>query len=315
MSTAAVRPRPGRRPVEIGRPDKELFGEGGVTKRELAEHYRAVAPMMLPHVRDRPLALHRFPDGIFADGGAGFFQKQLPAHAPDWIGGVQVHREQGGDITMAVCDDTACLLWLADQAVITPHPWLSRTGALEHPDRVIVDLDPAGDDFALVREAAADVRAGLEEAGLAVFVMTTGSRGLHVVAPLRPELHFDEVRKFARRLADAVAARRPDAYTTEFRKDKRRGRLFLDVLRNAYAQHAVAPYAVRALPEAPVAVPLEWEELEGIASARNWTVRTLGERLERAHAAGGDAWHGMARHARSPRKAVERLAKLERRSR
>ncbi|GAA4905822.1 non-homologous end-joining DNA ligase [Streptomonospora salina] len=316
MSADAVALRAGSRTVELGKPDKELFGGGGVTKRELAEHYRAVAPVMLPHVRDRPLALHRFPDGIFADGGsAGFFQKRLPAHAPDWVGGVEVHREQGGSITMAVCDDTAGLLWLADQAVVTLHPWLSRTGDLERPDRVVVDLDPAGDDFALAREAARDVRAGLEEAGLVPFVMTTGSRGLHVVAPIRPQRQFDTVRAFARRLADRVARRRPDAYTTEFRTDKRRGRLFLDVLRNAYAQHAVAPYSVRALPGAPVAVPVAWEELDGLGSAREWTVRTLGGRLERMKEAGGDPWQGMARRARSPHTAAERWERAQRRSR
>ncbi|MFD0775975.1 non-homologous end-joining DNA ligase, partial [Streptomonospora algeriensis] len=298
MSTSPVRMRTGGRTVELGKPDKELFGQGGVTKRELAEHYRAVAPMMLPHVRDRPLALHRFPDGVFGDSGTrGFFQKQLPAHAPEWVGGVEVRREQGGSVTMAVCNDTASLLWLADQAVITAHPWLSRTRDLEHPDRIIVDLDPAGGDLGPVREAARDVRAELEEVGLVAFVMSTGSRGLHVAAPIRPELDFDTVRGFTRRLADVVAGRRPDAYTTEFRKDKRRGRLFLDVMRNAYAQHAVAPYSVRALPEAPVAVPLAWEELEELESARRWTVRTLGRRLERIEKAGGDPWQGMARRA------------------
>ncbi|QBI53918.1 non-homologous end-joining DNA ligase [Streptomonospora litoralis] len=314
MSASPTSLKAGRHTVDLGKPDKELFGQGGVTKRELAEHYRAVAPLMLPHVRNRPLALHRFPDGVFAEGGTeGFFQKQLPAHAPDFIGGVEVPREQGGSVTMAVCDDTASLLWLADQAVITPHPWLSRADSLEHPDRIIVDLDPAGDDFGLVREAAHDIRAALDEVDLVGFVMTTGSRGLHVTSPIRPDEHFDEVRSFARRLADVVAARRPDTYTTEFRKDKRRGRLFLDVMRNAYAQHAVAPYAVRALAEAPVAVPLSWDELDGVGSARAWTVRTLGDRLQRLDEADGDPWKGMARRARSPRKAAERLAKLERR--
>ncbi|MUL40815.1 DNA polymerase domain-containing protein [Streptomonospora sp. PA3] len=313
MSAAPVRLKAGRRTVELGNPDKELFGEGGVTKRELAEHYRAVAAMMLPHVRNRPLALHRFPDGVFADGGTeGFFQKRLPAHAPDWIGGVEVRREQGGSITMAVCDDTASLLWLADQAVVTLHPWLSRADDVERPDRIVIDLDPSGEDFGPVREAARDVRAGLEEVGLVGFLMSTGSRGLHVVAPIRPEQPFDAVRGFARRLADAVARRRPDTYTTEFRKDKRGDRLFLDVMRNAYAQHAVAPYSVRALPEAPVAVPLAWEELDGLASPRQWTVRTLGERLDRLEEAGGDPWRQMARRARSPRKAAERLDKRER---
>ncbi|GAB3444709.1 non-homologous end-joining DNA ligase [Streptomonospora sediminis] len=314
MNAPSLPLKAGSRTVELGKPDKELFGAGGTTKRELACHYRAAARFMLPHIRNRPLALHRFPDGISGGGTDGFFQKQLPAHAPDWVGGVEVRREQGDSITMAVCDNTASLLWLADQAVITPHPWLSRAGSLKHPDRLIIDLDPAGDDFGRVRTAARDVGTALEEVGLAAYVMSTGSRGLHVVAPIRPDADFDAVRGFARRLADLVSRRRPDTYTTEFRKDKRRGRLFLDVLRNAYAQHAVAPYAVRALPEAPVAVPMLWEELEHTGSARAWTVRTIGERLDRWAAAGGDPWQGMARRARSPRRAAERLEKLERRA-
>ncbi|MDA0567066.1 non-homologous end-joining DNA ligase [Streptomonospora sp. S1-112] len=316
MSAAPARLRAGGRTVPVGRPGKELFGAEGVTKRELAEHYRAVAPVMLPHLRGRPLALHRFPDGVTPGTGTeGFFQKQLPAHAPDWVKGVEVRRETGGSITMVVCDDTATLVWLADQAVITPHPWLSRAGHLECPDRVIVDLDPSGSDFALVREAARDVRTALEEIGLVPFTMTTGSRGLHVVAPIRPELDFARIREFTHGLAELVARRRPDAYTTEFRKAKRAGRLFLDVLRNAYAQHAVAPYAVRALPDAPVAVPLDWAELDGVESAGAWTVRTVGERLAAHREAGGDPWHGMARRARSPRRAAERLERLLRAAR
>ncbi|PSK85979.1 bifunctional non-homologous end joining protein LigD [Murinocardiopsis flavida] len=292
--------RSGRHTVRLGRPDKELFGSGGPTKRELAEHYRSVAPRMLPHIRRRPIAMHRFPDGIGSERVGGFFEKRRPDHAPDFVGSVEVPREQGGSIPMVVCDDTATLLWLADQAVITPHPWLSRAGALRTPDRIILDLDPSDDDFAAVRTAAHRVRAVLDGIGLAAFVMTTGSRGLHVVAPIRPEMDVDEVRALARGIAEATAAGDPDRLTTEVRKDKRRGRLFLDYLRNSFAQHAVAPYAVRALPDAPVATPVPWEELDGVGSAREWTVR--------APAARADCpWKGLNRHARSPGRAAARL--------
>lgn len=297
----------GRHSVRIGKPDKELFGPGGVTKRELAEHYAAVAPWMVPLISGHPLALQRFPHGI-AD--SGFFQKQVPAGAPDWVPRVTVPRDEGGTVTMVVCHDAATLLWLADQAAITVHPWLSREDHVRYPDRIIVDLDPSVDDFAAVRRAAWDVREVLEEAGLATYVMTTGSRGLHVVSPLRPEQDYDTVRDLARTIADRTAERHPDRLTTLVRKNRRAGRLFLDILRNAYAQHAVAPYAVRALPDAPVATPLFWEELDEVSTARQWTVRTIGQRLDALERAGDAPWAAMMRHARSPRKAARQAAKI-----
>jgi bifunctional non-homologous end joining protein LigD len=311
VSTPIATLNAGRRRVRLGNPGKELFGPGGVTKRGLADHYRSVAPLMLPHLRGRPLTLHRFPDGIDPgpSGTGGFFQKRRPDSAPDWVRGVRVEREQGGTLTMPVCEDTATLLWLADQAVVTPHPWPSRADRPRHPDRMVVDLDPARDDFPAVRRAARAVGEVLDEIGLSGHLMTTGSRGLHVVVPLRREADVDAVRDLARGAAEVAARRRPRELTTEVRKDARGGRLFLDVLRNAYAQHAVAPYAVRALPDAPVAVPVAWAELADVPSARAWTVRTLPERLA-GLPDGRDPWHGLARRARSPRRAAERLARL-----
>lgn len=283
--------RAGRRTVDVGNADKILFDASGVTKLDLAEHYVRSAPRILPHVRDRPIAVQRFPDGIDAQG---FMQKRLPEHAPDWIRRVTVERERGGTVTMPVCDDAATLAWFADQAAITLHPWLSRTSALRHPDRIIFDLDPPGDDFEPVRRAAHDLHKLLDELDLPGYLMTTGSRGVHVVLPIRPEADFDEVRDVARDIADTLAARHPDRLTTEVRKAKRRGRLFLDMLRNAYAQHAVAPYAVRPRPSAPVATPIAWDELDDVPDARHWTVRTIGERLD-----GADPWEGLSRHART----------------
>ncbi|GAA3743337.1 non-homologous end-joining DNA ligase [Salinactinospora qingdaonensis] len=277
--------------VAVSHPDKILFDDDAITKRDLAEYYRAAGAAMLPHVRERPLAMHRFPEGINAEG---FFQKRRPDHAPDWVGAVRVEREQGGAVTMVSCSTTAVLVWLANQAVITVHPWLSRNRALHRPDRLIIDIDPPEDDFARVRRAAGDVRAVLEEAGLLCYVMTTGSRGVHVVTPLRPERDFDDVRALSHELANRAAQRHPRSLTTEVRKNKRGDRVFLDTLRNAYAQHAVAPYSVRPLPGAPVATPLTWEELDATASARVWTVHTVGPRLA------ADPWRDMARHARSP---------------
>ncbi|MQA95723.1 MAG: hypothetical protein GEV11_14120 [Streptosporangiales bacterium] len=277
--------------MDIGNPDKVLFDAAGVTKWDLAEHCVRAAPRILPHVRERPMAVQRFPDGV---GGEGFIQKKLPEYAPGWVRHVTVGRERGGTVTMPVFDDAATLAWFAGQAVITLHPWLSRRSALRHPDRIIFDLDPPGDDFEPVRRAAHDLHGLLTELRLPAYLMTTGSRGVHVVLPLRPAADFDEVRDVARGIADTLAARHPDRLTTEVRKEKRRGRLFIDMLRNAYAQHAVAPYAVRPKPSAPVATPLAWDELDDIPNAGHWTVRTIASRLD-----GPDPWAGMVRHART----------------
>lgn len=286
--------------LQIGKPDKPLFGDPEITKRELAAYYRSVADAMLPHVRGRPLALERFPDGI---GSEGFMQKQRPEYAPDWVKGVEVERERGGSLTMIVCDDAATLAWLAGQAVITIHRWLCRTGDLNRPDRLVFDLDPPGNDFAAVRRAAYDLRELLEDLDLPAYLMTTGSRGLHVVVPIRVEDPFDDVRDVARQIADTLAARHPERLTTKVRKDQRGGRLFVDILRNAYAQHAVAPYAVRPYPGAPVATPLRWAELDGTRSARRWTIRDLESRLS-----DGDPWHDMQRRAHSLRRVRDRLS-------
>ncbi|WP_330241926.1 non-homologous end-joining DNA ligase [Streptomyces sp. NBC_00525] len=266
----------------ISRPDKVLFPDDGITKADLAGYYRTMARRMLPQLRDRPLMLERFPDGI---GGHGFMQKDVPDHFPDWVRRVELPKE-GGTVSYPVADDTATLVYLAGQATITPHRFLSRADRPHHPDRLVFDLDPPGDDFAPVREAAHALHGLLDELELPSLVMTTGSRGLHVVVALDRRESFDAVRAFARAAADALVARRPDRFTTEARKKERGDRLYLDVQRNAYAQTAVTPYAVRARPGAPVAAPLSWEDLDDPAlGARRWTLRDTDALLAR------NPWH------------------------
>jgi bifunctional non-homologous end joining protein LigD len=206
-----------------------------------------------------------------------------------------------------VCDDAATLAYLAGQGCITPHIWLSRIDRPRHPDRLIFDLDPPK-GFEQARTAALLVRELLSELGLASFVMTTGSRGLHVVVPLDRAADFDTVRAFARDVAELLAERHPDEVTTEARIAKRRGRLFLDTTRNAYAQTGVAPYGVRAMSGAPVATPLRWEELDdrGGLDSQTYSVRNVLERIERE----GDPWRGFLRRQQGIRGAAERLARL-----
>ncbi|MFH8448430.1 non-homologous end-joining DNA ligase [Streptomyces fungicidicus] len=297
--------RAGRRSVEIRRPGKVLFPGGRdaaeYTKGDLVDYHRAVAPFMLPHLRGRPLMLDRRPDGV---GGPAFMQKNTPDGYPDWITRAEVGKE-GGTVTHTVCDDTATLLYLVDQASITLHRWQSRTARIDRPDRLVFDLDPAGDDFETVREAARLLRGLLDELELPSAPMTTGSRGLHVIVPLSATQDFDEVRAFAHDVAGTLAAAHPGRLTTAARKKDRGSRLYLDVQRNAYAQTAVAPYTVRALPGAPVAVPISWEQLDDPGlHARRWTVE------DAVAQARTDPWAGLPRRGRALGPARRRLAGL-----
>ncbi|NJP99321.1 non-homologous end-joining DNA ligase [Streptomyces zingiberis] len=297
--------RIGRRTLTVRRPDKLLFPDDGITKADLVDHYRSVSRRMLPQLRDRPLMMVRHPDGI--DGGPPLVQKNIPGHFPDWIRRAGLRTADGTTVTHVICDDTATLAYLAEQACVTPHRWLSRADRPDHPDRLIVDLDPAeGADFEDVRWAARRTCGLLDDLGLPSQLMTTGSSGLHVVVGLDRQADFGTVRAFARRAAEVLALRHPDRLTTEQRKADRKGRVYLDVQRNAYGQTAVAPYAVRALPGAPVATPIAREELDDPGlHARRWTMATLGDRL-----ADADPWAGMPRRGRSLRTAERRLADL-----
>ncbi len=290
--------------VEVSRPEKVLFPDSGITKGELADHYRRVARFMLPHIKGRPISMQRFPDGI---GGHGFFHKALPDYFPQRIARVQAAKRGGGSVTHAVATDGATLVYLADQACITPHVWLSRAPDLEHPDRVVFDLDPPGGAFADVRRAARGLGELLETLGLAPFAMTTGSRGLHVWVPVRPRADFEEARDFARGVAQSLIRRYPQALTLEARKQKRGNRILIDVMRNGWAQTAVPPYAVRPRPGAPVATPLHWRELsDARLRPDRYNLRNIQARLAR----GGDPWSGMARRARelgTPRRRLERM--------
>lgn len=276
--------------VETSHEDKVLFPADGITKGDLVDYHERVAESILPHLRDRPVMLQRFPDGI---GGTGFYQKQASDHFPDWIRRVRV-RKEGGHQDLVVVESTAALVYLADQAAITLHGWLSRADALDAPDRLVFDLDPPGKDFNPVRGAARRVHELLEELDLPSFLMTTGSRGLHVVVPLDRSTGFDEVRAFARAAARVLVDRHPGELTLEARKGKRGDRLYLDTTRNAYAQTTVVPYTVRARQGATVATPIAWEELDrGSLTATSYGMANLFRRLGQVE----DPWAGFARHA------------------
>lgn len=299
--------RYGRRRVETSNEDKVLFPDEGITKGELIDYYERASDRLLPFLRERPLVLQRFPDGI---GEQGFYQKQEGDYFPEWITTVRVDVEStGGTQDLVVADTEATLGYLANQACVTLHPWLSRVDELDRPDALVIDLDPPGDAFEPARRAALRVRALLDDLGLPGYPKLTGSRGVHVLVPLDRSAGFDEVRAFAREAMDELAARYPEELTTEQRKAKRRGRLYLDTGRNAYGQTAVAPWSVRALPGAPIAVPVGWSDLEeGGIGPRDFTLRNVFRRT----AARRDPWSGFRRRARSLAPARERLARMRR---
>jgi bifunctional non-homologous end joining protein LigD len=282
----------GSRTIEISNLQKVIFPKINLTKGDLIDYYREIAQVMLPHMQDRPLSMERYPDGI---EGEGFYAKEIPDYFPDWIERARVKVLESGETQpQVVCNQEATLVYLANQACITPHLWLSRRDRLHHPDKLIFDLDPPGDDFEPVCQAAQMIRQALDEIELPSFVMTTGSKGLHVVVPLDRSSEFDAVRAFAKDLAGAIAGQHPDLFTTETRKDQRKGRLFLDYLRNSYAQTSVAPYAPRAKPGAPVATPLDWDELENSdLHSQSYTVKNIFRRLGQKE----DPWKNMSRHA------------------
>jgi bifunctional non-homologous end joining protein LigD len=270
----------GRRTVEIPHPDKALFTDPTVTKLDLARHYERVAPAMVPLVRDRPLALQSF---------------------PTWIKRGEVPKKGGVNIQV-LANEPATLVYLAGQNVITPHIWLSRIDRLNQPDRLIIDLDPSpGIGFAAVRATARAAGERLRDDGLKPHAMVTGSRGIHVVCPLRRRPGFGDVHAYARALAEAMVDDDPKRLTLEWKRADRGARIYLDVNRINYAQHAVAPYAVRPRRRAPVAMPIHWEELDDPKlKPDSWTVRTAADRLE----SDGDAWQGIVGDARRlPRRA------------
>jgi bifunctional non-homologous end joining protein LigD len=222
--------------------------------------------------------------------------KSVPDYFPSWIATVTVPK-RGGTLTQVVAENAATLVYLTGQNVVTPHIWLSRADRPDQPDRLIVDFDPSpGIGFTEVRAAARDAGDRLRDAGLDPYAMVTGSRGVHVVCPLRRGPSFSDVHGFARAVAEAMVAADDKHLTLEWRRADRGSRIYVDVNRNNYAQHAVAPYAVRPRPGAPVAMPIRWEELSdaGLRPDR-WTIADAADRVQSE----GDAWKGIARRART----------------
>ncbi|MGH7368839.1 MAG: DNA ligase D [Candidatus Rokuibacteriota bacterium] len=263
--------------VKLTHPDRVLYREQAITKLGLARYYETIADWIVPHVADRPLSLVRCPEG---QSGACFYQKHAAPGVPEQVKRVRIRERGGAAGSYLYVDDLPGLVALAQIGVLEIHPWGTRVERLERPDRLVLDLDPApGLPWPRVVETAREIRALLADLDLVSFVKTTGGKGLHVVVPLRPEANWDALRMLGESIGAELTRREPDRYTINPLKAARRGRIFVDYLRNTRGATAVAAYSPRATPGAPVSTPLHWHELSDATRPEAFTVETVPKRL------------------------------------
>ena len=293
--------RVGRRDVPVSNPEKPFFPARGLTKGDLVDYYSSVADRVLPHLRRRPFHMKRFPNGV---DGEFFHQKRVPANHPDYVDDVFVQFPSGHSTVFAIVDNTAALVWVVNLGCIELHTWHSRVPEIERPDYLLIDLDPTSEgQWPFVREIALVVRRVLDELGLRSYPKTSGATGLHVLAPIRPELEFPHVRRFAKAVAEEVERRIADqgVATTTWRVADRVG-VFVDFGQNARDRTIASAYSVRPTPDARVSAPLEWEEVASV-EPQAFTLETMAARIE----AVGDPMRGMWRNPPSLRSRFERL--------
>ncbi len=294
--------KPQRRTVRLTHPDRVYWPDEGVTKEGLADYYTEVWRYIAPHIVGGPLALLRAPSGI---DGQTFFQKHAWKGINANIVEVQDPAEKDDEPYVAI-NDLDGLLGLVQSATLEIHPWGSTLADWERPDRIIMDLDPGeGVDWPAIIEAAEETRKRLEAAGLNAFVKTSGGKGLHVVAPLKPSAQWPAVKAFCKGIADAMAKDSPDKYVSTITKSKRGGKILIDYLRNQRGMTAVAPYSTRARPGAAVSMPLAWNELSPDIGPAYFTVENTPTRLQALDA---DPWAEF-KAAAEPLKAAKAKAK------
>ena len=268
----------GDRPLRLSNVDKQFFVDG-YTKGDLITYYRAVAPLLLPHLADRAIVLARFPDG--ADG-EWFYEKQAPSHTPEWLPTFPLPSEHRGDaIDYVTAPDAEALMWIANLGAIEIHPWLSRVMAPDRPDFAIFDLDPADSaSWDQVVRVAYLVNVALERLGLAGYPKTSGATGLHIYVPIEPDYEYRRVRRFVEAIGGLIVGADPDLATMEWDIPKRAGRVFIDHNQNVGGKTIASVYSVRPRPGAPVSTPLLWPEVETV-DPTSFTISTVWDRLSR----------------------------------
>jgi bifunctional non-homologous end joining protein LigD len=281
-------PEPAAPPIKVTNRDRVIFPESDVTKGELADYYQLIAPAMLPWVGGRPVSLVRCPQGR---GKKCFFQKHDAGTFGEHVHHVPVREKDGHEEDYLYIDSAAGLVACVQMGTIEFHGWGSTVAHLERPDRLVFDLDPdEGLDFGDTKRAAEHLKNQLAELGLTSFAMVSGGKGVHVVVPLKPQAEWPVVRDFAERFARALSAAEPDRFLAVMTKAKRKGKIFIDYLRNGRGATAIMPYAARAREGAPVAAPVSWTELRNLDSAHPWSVRDGKTLLARANSRALQGW-------------------------
>lgn len=290
-----------RHTITITHPDKVLFPRDNYTKTDLVDYYARISDSMFSYVKNRLIVMQRFPEGIDVEG---FYHKDTPDYFPAWIKRISVKKEGNGYTDYSIASNKAVMTYLANQGCITPHVWLSKADKLDYPDKMIFDLDPGKASFDMVRKTALLFRDFLQDLGLHPFIMTTGSAGMHVVVPIKRLHTFDTVRSCARAIAGELTHQYSHMLTLELRKEKRGKKIFVDYLRNGFGAIGVAPYAVRPKDGAPVATPIDWDEVEDKKlTSQRYTIKTVFKRLDKK----GDPWQDFAKHNKVLTKIIQIL--------
>lgn len=273
--------------------DKIIYPKDKITKRKILEYYQNNADLLLPYFKDRPITLERFPNGIKEDG---FYQKNASYFFPKWIKTLPIFKKNKESINLILCNNRTSLIYLVNLAAISFHLWLSKKDNLSKPDRLIFDLDPSSDNFKDVIKAAKILKKILEDLNLNPFVMTTGSKGLHVVVPIKREKEFSFTHEMSKKIALLAFEKEPDLLTLKMAKKLRKKRVFIDYVRNSYGQTTIAPYSLRPISKAPIATPLYWEELEDKnLNSQSYNIDNIEEKLKKDK----DAFESIDKKAKS----------------
>ncbi|HEX2982034.1 MAG TPA: non-homologous end-joining DNA ligase, partial [Ignavibacteriales bacterium] len=281
--------------------EKIFWKKENITKGELIDYYTQIAPYIMPYIEDRPHSLNRHPNGI---SGGSFFQKDMGDTAPDWIKTAAIYSESNDkDINYLVATDVDSLLYMVNLGCIEINPWFSRIQALDKPDYSVIDLDPEGVSFGKVIETALVVKEVMDEAGAKCYCKTSGSTGLHIYIPLGAKYDYEISKNFAHLMGQIVNKRLPKLTSLERSPSKRRKKVYLDYLQNRKGQTLAAPYSVRPKPGATVATPLDWEEIKPGLDMREFTIKTIFDRIDKM----GDIFKGALKESVDIEKCIQKL--------